>query len=239
MKKVVYVEGVTELVFVYNLICTHYYYNGAQVQVHNINLDPVAGLQIPADFGTQDAPDYYQLVCVGGDSGVVSYMKERYKGHVDAGFDVIVGLKDVYGSAYTRLAGHEYKTAEINRLVAGQKEQLAEHERAHLCFAIMEVEAWILGMNDSLVRSYPEIKLQADSDPETAYVHPYKVLHDALGAVGVQFEKHWGDILAVLNRFSKENFEQLYHSAHCSSFKVFYDVLFGRTVCLDNISQQK
>lgn len=227
MKKVVYVEGVTELVFVYNLLCTHYNFDGTKVQIHNINLDPVAGLQIPADFGIKDAPDYYQLVCVAGDSGVVSNMKERYQGHIDAGFEVIVGLKDVYGNAYTRLAGHKYKTAAVSRLVTCQRELLSESEKAHLCFAIMEVEAWILGMSDYLNREYPRIKLHTDSDPETAYVHPYKILYDAFNEVGVQFEKHWGDILAVLGRIRKEDFEQLYNSNHCASFKAFYNVLLG------------
>ena len=61
----------------------------------------------------------------------------------------------------------------------------------------------------------------------TELVHPYKILYDAFNEVGVQFEKHWGDILAVLGRIRKEDFEQLYNSNHCASFKVFCDVLFG------------
>ena len=226
MKKVVYVEGVTELVFVYNLVCTHYEYDGSRVQIHNIDLDPIAGLQIPADFGLTDAPDYFQIVCVGGDSKVISKMKERYQGHISTGFDIIVGLKDVYGDAYVSLAGHQMDEKIVAQLMAIQREQLAQEQKAILCYAIMEVESWILGMTDFLSREYSLMAVERDVNPETKFVHPYNVLHDGFGAIGVQFEKHWGDILSVLNKVTKDDFEQLYASVNCHSFNEFYDVLF-------------
>ena len=221
-------EGVTELVFVYNLICTHYGYDGNLFQIHNVNLDPVAGLELPADFGQTDAPDYYQLVCAGGDSSVISAIIERYKGHIDAGFEIVVGLKDVYGRAYTRLAGHVYDREKVNRLISIQKSQLPADNKAALCFAIMEVEAWILGMKSFFEREYPNVCLSEDIDPETTYVHPYEVIHAAFNSVGVRFEKHWGDILSVMNRMTKEDFDFLFSNPCCASFKVFYELVLGK-----------
>ena len=228
MKKVVYVEGVTELVFVYNLICTHYGYDGNQFQIHSINLDPVAGLEIPADFGLSDAPNYYQLVCAGGDGSVISAIKQRYKGHIDAGFEIVVGLKDVYCQAYTSMAGHEYDGEKVEKLISIQKSQFSSEVHASLCFAIMEVEAWILGMKSFLVREYPEIgQSEEDIDPETTYVHPFEDIHTSFKSIGVRFEKHWSDILAVMNKMTKEDFDSLYASPHCASFNVFYELVLG------------
>lgn len=227
MKKVVYVEGVTELVFVYKLICTHYGYGGNLFQIHNVNLDPIAGREIPADFGQPDAPDYYQLVCAGGDGGVISAIKERYKGHIDAGFEIVVGLKDVYGRAYTSLAGHVYDSEKVKKLIGIQKSQLSAEKQASLCFAIMEVEAWILGMRRFLEREYSNLSLSEGIDPETTYVHPYKDIHTAFNSIGVRFEKHWGDILAVMNRMTKEDFDSLYASPCCTSFNAFYELVLG------------
>lgn len=227
MKKVVYVEGVTELVFVYNLVCTHYDYDGSRVRIRIINLDPVAGLQIPADYGTDNAPDYFQIVCSGGDSGVISRIKERYHGHVEAGFDIVVGLKDVYGKAYINIAGHYLDEEKVSQLIEIQREQLCQEVKASLCFAIMEIEAWLLGMDVFLKREFPGITIDSEVNPETTYVHPYDIIHEAFSSVGVQFEKHWGNILAILGRISKEDFERLYASPLCKSFNVFYDVLFG------------
>ena len=227
MKKVVYVEGVTELVFVYNLICTHYVYDGNLFQIHNVNLDPIAGLEIPADFGQPDAPDYYQLVCAGGDGSVISAIKERYRGHIDAGFEIVVGLKDVYGRPYTSLAGHVYDSEKVEKLIGIQKSQLSAEKQASLCFAIMEVEAWMLGMKIFLEREYSNLSLPEGIDPETTYVHPYEDLHTAFNSIGVKFEKHWGDILAVMNKMTKEDFESLYASPDCASFNVFFELVLG------------
>lgn len=226
MKKVIYVEGVTELVFVYNLICTHYDYDGNRVKIQLVNLDPVAGLQIPADFGLSTASDFFQIVCAGGDSSVISRIQERYQGHIDAGFEIIVGLKDVYGEAYVSLAGHRLEDDKVKQIIEIQRKQLINERNALLCFAIMEVEAWILGMRHFLEREFPGMLYDKSVNPEKAFVHPYDIIHEAFAGVGVQFNKHWGDILSVIGKMSKNDFEELYHDANCHSFTVFYDTLF-------------
>lgn len=228
MRKVVYLEGVTELVFVYNLICTHYEYSGEKVYINSINLDNNFKFEIPSHFGLTTAPDNYLLVCAGGDTGVISKMRDRYQGHIDAGYDIVVGLKDVFGEAYTQLAGHKMDVKSVERLITIQRGMLpVAAERVSLCFAIMEVEAWILGMSWFLKREYPNISLPSEIDPETAFLHPYDVIHKAFNQVGVLFEKHWSDVLAVFNRIKKEDFDKLYKCNICSSFNFFFDILFG------------
>lgn len=227
MKKVVYLEGITELVFVYRLICTHYDYDVTRVQVHCINLDPNSKFELPAHYGIQEAPDYFQLICASGDSGVISQMRERYEGHIEAGYEVVVGLKDVFGKEYTQLAGHKLDTEKVKRIISIQHRVFAEESRVKLCFAIMEVEAWVLGMTGFLSREYPQMKLNNEVDPEMTYVHPYKDIHMAFSSIGVPFEKHWGDIISVFNRIQKADFDQLYASDYCASFNSFFDVLLG------------
>ena len=227
MRKVIYVEGVTEIIFVYHLICTHYSYNGRQCRIQITSLDRATKLSLPKDFGESNAPNFFLIVGAAGDEGVVSLIKERYSGHMREGYDVVVGLRDVYGQAYCKLAGHRIDRGKVKMLIEAQRKQLHDNLSASLCFAIMEIEAWLMGMDDYLKDKFPKLDLKWDKDPETTYVHPYNELHTVLNRIGVAFEKHGGDIMSFFDRITKDDFDKLYSSAKCSSFNEFYEVLFN------------
>ena len=65
MKKVIYLEGETELAFVYQLLTTHYDGDWTRFRMQSILLDPRARINLPSDYGSEDAPDEFLLICAG------------------------------------------------------------------------------------------------------------------------------------------------------------------------------
>ncbi len=97
-------------------------------------------------------------------------------------------------------------------------------------FAIMEVEAWFLGMYDYLQKINsqltPElIKTQLGTDitqdPEITVYHPAKLLNDIYQLVGMKYDKHKGDAHAITSSLSKSDYIRLKDSGKCESFKEF------------------
>lgn len=227
MKKVIYVEGEAELVFVYQLIITHYQYQGTLFYLQTVNLNQRSGVQLASHYGNVNAPDYFQLVCVGGDTRVVSKLSEDYDRLINEDFDVIVGLRDIYSEAYTSIAGHNMDLGVVHQLIEGQRGVLKPFPKVSLCFSIMEVEAWIIGMYPFLKRKYPGIGLGHICDPQKECVHPFNELKCALNRMGVSFNKHWRDFISIMDQITREDFEELYSSPCCLSFNEFYDKVFS------------
>ena len=226
MKKVVYLEGETELAFVHQLLRTHYGGEWTRFRIQIILLDPRAKISLPSDFGSKDAPDEFLLICAGSHESVVSKINENIQRHLEEGFEIVVGLKDVYGERYIKLAGHRINQRKIVELICAQREALESNQSA-LYFAIMEIEAWMLGMPSFLQREFPGINLPYTSDPQVEICHPSAKLKQSLNAVNVPYGKHTDEVLSLVSKIKKEDFEELYTSPRCASFREFYECLFG------------
>lgn len=109
-----------------------------------------------------------------------------------------------------------------------QKDLLSYH------FAIMEVEAWILGMYQFFQRVDPgltphfimsQLQIDITSDPEISFYHPAKVLADIYHLADRQYDKHLDEISAITSQFSKEDYLSLLDSGKCNSFKEFVEDL--------------
>lgn len=99
-------------------------------------------------------------------------------------------------------------------------------------FAVMEVEAWILGMNQFLQQIdehltpaliLQQLQLEIASDPEITHYHPAQVLDDIYGLVGKKYGKHEGDICSITSALCKEDYQGLMISGKCNSFKKFVE----------------
>lgn len=97
-------------------------------------------------------------------------------------------------------------------------------------FAIMEVEAWFLGMYDYLQRINsrltPElIKAQLGTDitqdPEISVYHPAKLLNDIYQLEKMQYGKHASDAHAITSTLTRKDYLYLMGSEKCQSFKEF------------------
>ena len=106
----------------------------------------------------------------------------------------------------------------------------------HFHFAIMEVEAWLLGMhefllslNDKFTLQYVKEQLDIDlsQDPEKTLFHPAKELGTIFSDAGKTYDKHETDICSIMSKLNRENYISLINSGKCSTFKGFVESLLG------------
>ena len=125
--------------------------------------------------------------------------------------------------------------------IKSAQEQIAEirdGERISFHFAIMEVEAWLLGMHQYL-KSIDErlesdyilekIGINLQEDPETTVFHPARRLDDIYALVDKHYHKHESDIETIMAALKVEDFKGLIRSGKCNSFKTFTESLLGES----------
>ena len=238
MKVAIYVEGITEAGFVYRLIGEKYQWDWTKVQIECLNLDPHDAANDLRDFGADDAPDYFLIYDSGSDTSVVSDIRERFHGHMDQGFDKVVGLRDVYSESYIDLYGRHLDTqniADFIKDIQGPLEELDNTGFIRVRFAVMETEAWLLALSDVFKKidnslDTDGLKTKAgfdvESDPQTVYFHPYAKLEEIFISIGKSYSKHWREIKEIVFKLNWTDLEALYNSGKCLSFREFCDSVF-------------
>ena len=99
----------------------------------------------------------------------------------------------------------------------------------------METEAWLLALSDVFQKIdnsldadglMSKVGVDVNSDPQTAYFHPYAKLEEIFKSIGKSYSKHWREIKEVVFKLKWTDFEALYNSGKCQSFREFYDSVF-------------
>lgn len=239
MKVAIYVEGITEAGFVYQLIGEKYQWDWSKVQIECINLDPKEAANDIRDIGIEGAPDYFLIYDSGSDTSVVSDIREKFQGHRNQGFDKVVGLRDVYSDNYIALYGRKLDSQNISEFIEDIQNPFKELDKTDFIrvrFAIMETEAWLLALSDVFQRIDNHLDanyllnnagVDVNNDPQTTYFHPYAKLEDVFSSIGKSYSKHWREIKDIVFKLTWTDFEQLYRSGRCISFKSFYDAIFN------------
>lgn len=239
MKRAIYVEGVTEAGFVYRLIREHYNDNWSLFRVECLNLAPKDAADDLYNYGADDAPDYYLIYDSCSDTAVSSDIKNRIDNHLKAGFDKVIGLRDVYSENYKELYQQKFDRHTIDIFIKDMRDALSQYtneKTTRLCFAIMEIEAWFLAIGDVFHRidsrlDYDwlcnNVNIDLSKDPETDYYHPYSKLEDIYSSISKPYGKHWERIKEIIFKLKQSDFDYLYNSGKCNSFKEFYDVVFN------------
>jgi len=238
MKVAIYVEGITEAGFVYRLIGEKYQWDWTKFQIECLNLDPSEAANDLRDFGSNDAPDYFLIYDSGSDTSVVSDIRGKFHGHMNQGYDKVVGLRDVYSESYIDLYGRHLDQQNVADFIKDIQEPLKELDKTgfiRVQFAVMETEAWMLALSDVFQKI--DNSLDADGllskagidvncDPQTSYFHPCAKLVEIFKLIGRNYSKHWSEIKEIVFKLKWKDFETLYHSGKCQSFKEFYDSVF-------------
>lgn len=234
----VFVEGQTELVFVRELLVKWYDYDAKKIGFSCYNLLSNEFCDTSYQYGDEQSEHYYLIVNVGNDNSVLGKIRARMPFLVKGNYDVIIGLRDMYSTQYIKDAqGREIKDEVTKMHIEAVQEQIDALEngnKIHFHFAIMEVEAWLLGMcqylksiDDRLTTSYikEKIGLDLDQDPETKVFHPAAELGKIYELVGRKYGKHDSDISTIMSLLSSEDFMNLAMSEKCQSFHAFLDSL--------------
>ena len=246
MKIAVYVEGQTELIFVREFLQKWYNYDGNRLGFDCYNLrdtDP-PGHPTEHPYGSDQAETYYEIVNVGNDVRVLSKALKNAPNYINKGFERVVALRDMYCDAYHEECMHKAIDPAVNeRFIQGAAESIAGKNMqgfVHCHFAIMEVEAWFLGMgwylgkvNPVLTAKYLMDNLNFDlsQDPETTEYHPARKLNDIYHHIGEKYDKSKEQVNSIMSKLGREDFEMLlefeslWGEKRCGSFRKFVDSL--------------
>lgn len=230
----VFVEGQTELVFVRELLAKWYDFDATKIGFCCYNLLSDEFCDTSYRYGDESSENYYLIVNVGNDNSVLGKIRARMPFLVKGNYDVIIGLRDMYSTQYIKDAkGREINDEVTQMHIDATKEQIADIENAdkiHFHFAIMEVEAWLLGMCNFLQSIDSRLTgdfimdqtgLDLGQDPEITIFHPAVELGKIYELVGRNYGKHDSDISTIMAKLTSDDFLALATSGKCQSFDVF------------------
>lgn len=238
IKTAIFVEGQTELIFVREFLLKMFKYQNISIECFNLFTDSNFH---PTEYAfPNDAAEYhFQIINVGNDQSVLTRILRRENFMRESGFSRIIGLRDMYSKQYR----DEVKTHSINeninkKFIEGHRKQLRSKD-TFFVFAIMEVEAWLLGlrrsfekMDERLTVEYIEQNLGFNldtTDPETFFFHPANEVNSIFGLIEKSYNKSKSDINAIASYIDETDYEELISSTKCASFKEFVSCLPGIT----------
>lgn len=240
-KLAVFVEGQTELVFVREFLKQWYGYDVNVVGFDCYNLRAKEFCDAEYKYGGEDSENYFMLVNVGNDNSVLSSIIGRLKFLREKDFQLVVGLRDMYSSQYVKdTKNHEIVDEVSQKHLDSVKEVLKNVEDSSFVdfhFAIMEVEAWFIGIEGFMERLderltpdfvHENLNINFDDDPEKMLFHPAAELGKIYALVGKQYNKHKSDISAIMSLLTNDDFLRLIHSGKCNTFKMFVESLLGQ-----------
>lgn len=233
MKYAVYVEGQSELLFVADVLQKYFDYDSNKCGFCCINLIADDFKKIPyPKLGDEQSENYYQIVNVNNDNRVVSKLKKDIAGLIASGFDVIIGLKDVYGVGYTETSVLRTKIEDMHTTQT-MSISIPQGCDCRLHFAVMEYEAWMLALIENFVKSKgldvvtlaQGLNIDMECDFETEIYHPFPLVQRIYNKCGESYHKHGKESFSFLSTLTMDDYEKLRHSGRCASFAKFIDSL--------------
>lgn len=228
-KVALFVEGLTEQVFVRDFLLKWYDWDGNKVGLTCYKLHAGNDHDAPYPHGTAESENYFQIFNVGNDNSVLSVMLDRADRLHNAGYSLVVGLRDMFNDLYHKKTFQKNNERvidpEINeRFIQSAKDEIEASSKPlelQMHYAIMEVEAWLLGM-PGFIELLSEV-----NDPETEIYHPAERLKELMEEKGSDYDKHIKDIESIIGNLKREDYLALYESGRCQSFRKFVEALVG------------
>ncbi len=211
MKKLaIFVEGLTEQILVRQMLQAVLDRNRIAIQAvkitggHNVRLS----FTVMRAAHVTNMTDYYVLVYdCGGETNVKSYMLSHRQKLVSNGYQMILGLRDVYPN---------FERKDVLKLQKGLNFQLPQKlARTYIHLAIMETEAWFLGEFHHLKRLSriltPEyIEKRLGFNPRTTDIegrdHPTEDLKAVYHLAGHDYTKKKDRLNAVVSKLDFQYF---------------------------------
>ncbi len=242
IKTAIFVEGQTELIFVREFLLKIFNYSNINLACYNLfSQDKFheTDYSFPNEFNS-NAEFYFQIINVGNDNAVLSRILKREKYIWDSGFNTIIGLRDMYSKSYRTEARGVQISEELNIAFKEATQEVIDADaiqsnNIHFIFAIMEVEAWFLGLENifkkldkTLTTEYINEKLGFDLknlDPETIFFHPAATIDEIYALANLSYGKKSTQVHALVSYMTKDDFDSLHTKNKCASFSAFYNTL--------------
>lgn len=181
----------------------------------------------------------FLIVDTHGDKSVVSSIKERAGNFIEnEGYEIILGLRDMYCERYREMSRGSINQDVTDTIIRDNELTIKDMNyggRIKLFFAIMEIEAWFLGMynlfnkiDSILTVDYIKNKLGLDlygSDPQKEYFKPSVQLGSVLGLCGKEYTKKKDEIESIISNMDASDFGNARENDRCESFdKLFREI---------------
>ena len=245
IKTAIFVEGQTELIFTRELILKFFEWQNVWVECFSLFNDQDHN---PVEYSYKDpnADCFFEILNIGNDNKVISSILKREEYLWNSGFDKIIGLRDMYSQSYRETVKKSTIDLAINKKFIDNHQQTLSAkskcpERIKFHFAIMELEAWLLGIEDFFQRYHDVLdnnKINevtnidlSQINPETEIFHPASLINKILGIANDSYDKSKGEINKFMKRIEKQDFINLLNSGKCDSFNQYFrslDIHYNR-----------
>lgn len=232
MKKVVvFTEGQSELIFVRHLLIQLIGYERLSFECFDLKSDRL--MIVPFKHNPPTPLIHYLIINVGTDERVLSAIVERSEKYLGQGFEV-VGIRDMYSAEYKKKSNridqriNDLIFSAVHNVING----LSNADKIHFFFAIMELEAWLLGFHENFERL--DASLTADhirdnlgfdlrtTNPETAFFQPAIQLEQVLDLANRKYDKRKSEMESIVSKITIDDLKHLADSDRCGSFALFF-----------------
>lgn len=230
MKRAVFVEGLAEQIFVREFLIRYFDFDGNRIRLECVILNSGQFEDRPYPFGIESADNYFLLINSQGDNKAFTSMLNRVDGFIESGYDYVICLRDMFCKNYKSVSPHSV-SAEINqKFISAASDTIGSKTNADkmcVCFAIMEVEAWMLALVDKWKGNISDdvVDQCLATDDIEQILHPTEVIKKITSESNKPYDKHEDQVNSILSCISKEDFMELYKSNRCPSFNLFIDRL--------------
>lgn len=235
IKTAIFVEGQTELIFTRELLLKFFEWQDIWVECYSLFNDQHRN---PVDYSHKDpnATCFFEILNNGNDNKVLSSIFKREKRLLNQGFDKIIGLREMYSQNYREAVQNTTIDLVINQKFIDTHQQIIDQKseepgRIKFHFAIMELEAWLLGI-EKIFQRYNRVldcrKIEKEChvdlsqiDPEKSIFHPAALIHSIMKIVGDRYDKKKGEVNTLMGYVDKQDFIDLLRSNKCDSFNQY------------------
>ncbi len=235
IKTAIFVEGQGELIFTRELIIKFFEWQGIWVECYSLFNDQDKN---PVDYSYKDpnATCFFEILNIGNDNKVLSSILKREKYLLSQGFDKIIGLRDMYSKDYRAVVQNATIDATANQKFIDTHQQTIDQksedpDKIKFHFAIMELETWLLGIEELFQRHNPILDCQkinaecqvdlSQIDPEIEIFHPATLINSIMQIVGNGYDKKKGEVNKFMGNIDKEDFKNLLERQKCGSFNQY------------------
>jgi len=230
----IFTEGQAELIFTRELL-VKFVFEYQDISIECLELHNSDIHKVPYQIKPPDPLFHFQIVDVGTDNKVVSYVGETYQNLIAKKFDLIIGLRDLYSEEYGKLSTvvdeekiqlfREKQTQTLDRITDNS-------EKVKLIFAIMEFETWLLSMphlfekiNPLLTINYIQEKLGYNllqGFPHRDFYHPTNQVKEIFGLIATKYKKSGDQMESIVARISIEDLSYALSDEKCPSLIEYY-----------------
>jgi hypothetical protein len=235
MKKIaIFTEGQSEQIFLRHLLLQTM--DCSKISFSCLRLRKGKMIHVPFDYPNPNAEAWFLIVNVGQDEKVLSVIKESEKDLFKKGFERIVGLRDMYSEEYSKRSPNGIDDSVTRAFIDGWNstiKSMSNPSKIKMHIAIMELEAWFLGMYNIFKRLDPALSIDyiekefgynlSGIDPQTVFFKPSDIFSDILQLINWQYKKSEHEMEHICSKINMNDLSDAFENGRCINFKNFYD----------------